>query len=116
MLTAALLQAATGFTFTRKAAVHSSTALGVSTDAADRAAAAAAMEAESMGTSNAGSIGVKLEEIMETGGRPFPLSMVVGQDAIKQALLLSAVNNRMVGYLCYVMFVWFDLCFVVMKI
>lgn len=97
MLTAALLQAATGFTFTRKAVVHSSTALGVSTDAADRAAAAAAMEAESMGTSNAGSIGVKLEEIMETGGRPFPLSMVVGQDAIKQALLLSAVNNRMGG-------------------
>ena len=69
-----------------------------------------------MGISNAGSIGVKLEEIMETGGRPFPLSMVVGQDAIKQALLLSAVNNRMVGYLCYVMFVWFDLCSVVMKI
>jgi len=34
---------------------------------------------------------------MELGGRPFPLSMIVGQDAIKQALLLSAVNNRMGG-------------------
>lgn len=29
--------------------------------------------------------------------RPFPLSMIVGQDNIKQALLLSAVNNRMGG-------------------
>lgn len=33
----------------------------------------------------------------ELGGRPFPLSMIVGQDAIKQSLLLSAVNNRMGG-------------------
>jgi magnesium chelatase subunit D len=34
---------------------------------------------------------------MDLGGRPFPLSMVVGQDNIKQALLLSAVNHRMGG-------------------
>mmetsp|Transcript_27674 Transcript_27674/g.49848 ORF Transcript_27674/g.49848 Transcript_27674/m.49848 type:complete len:784 (-) Transcript_27674:165-2516(-) len=34
---------------------------------------------------------------MEAGGRPFPLSMVVGQEPIKQALLLSAINNRMGG-------------------
>jgi magnesium chelatase subunit D len=34
---------------------------------------------------------------VEYGGRPFPLSMIVGQDAIKQALLLSAVNARMGG-------------------
>jgi magnesium chelatase subunit D len=34
---------------------------------------------------------------MDLGGRPFPLSMVVGQDDIKQALLLSAVNGRMGG-------------------
>ncbi|KAL7569298.1 hypothetical protein ACA910_016844 [Epithemia clementina (nom. ined.)] len=33
----------------------------------------------------------------DLGGRPFPLSMIVGQDAIKQALLLSAVNYRMGG-------------------
>jgi magnesium chelatase subunit D len=33
----------------------------------------------------------------ELGGRPFPLSMIVGQDAIKQSLLLAAVNNRMGG-------------------
>ena len=30
-------------------------------------------------------------------GRSFPLSMIVGQDAIKQALLLAAVNKRMGG-------------------
>ncbi|KAG7353746.1 protoporphyrin IX magnesium-chelatase [Nitzschia inconspicua] len=34
---------------------------------------------------------------MELGGRPFPLSMIVGQENIKQALLLAAVNNRMGG-------------------
>merc|ERR1711957_313547 len=34
---------------------------------------------------------------MDLGGRPFPLSMVVGQDDIKQALLLASVNNRMGG-------------------
>lgn len=36
-------------------------------------------------------------EKFDLGGRPFPLSMIVGQDAIKQALLLSAVNPRMGG-------------------
>lgn len=34
---------------------------------------------------------------MALGGRPFPLSMIVGQDNIKQALLLSAINLRMGG-------------------
>jgi magnesium chelatase subunit D len=34
---------------------------------------------------------------MSLGGRPFPLSMIVGQESIKQALLLSAVNHRMGG-------------------
>ena len=36
-------------------------------------------------------------ENFELGGRPFPLSMIVGQDNIKQALLLASVNNRMGG-------------------
>ncbi|GAX12159.1 magnesium chelatase subunit D [Fistulifera solaris] len=51
--------------------------------------ARAAMEAET--------VTIKDNKMMDTGGRPFPLSMIVGQDAIKQALLLSAVNNRMGG-------------------
>jgi magnesium chelatase subunit D len=40
---------------------------------------------------------VKNTEIMDLGGRPFPLSMIVGQDSIKQALLLASINLRMGG-------------------
>eukprot|EP00536_Pseudo-nitzschia_multiseries_P008790 jgi/Psemu1/241518/estExt_Genewise1.C_2300035 len=36
-------------------------------------------------------------EGFDLGGRPFPLSMIVGQDSIKQSLLLASVNNRMGG-------------------
>jgi magnesium chelatase subunit D len=36
-------------------------------------------------------------ENLDLGGRPFPLSMIVGQENIKQALLLASVNNRMGG-------------------
>ena len=94
------------FTFTRptnpvqdaKLGSKLATQLSVTSDAAARAAAA--MEAEDAGKNAVGgaSMGVKLETLLESGGRPFPLSMVVGQDAIKQALLLSAVNNRMVRH------------------
>jgi len=58
--------------------------------------ARAAMEAEEA-LNNQGSIGIKDTKMMDVGGRPFPLSMVVGQDAIKQALLLASINNRMGG-------------------
>lgn len=37
------------------------------------------------------------DESMDLGGRPFPLSMIIGQDNIKQALLLASINNRMGG-------------------
>lgn len=57
-----------------------------------RARAVAALELEEKKDETAKAIGFE-----ELGGRPFPLSMVVGQDAIKQALLLSAVNYRMGG-------------------
>jgi len=40
---------------------------------------------------------VSVTKMPDLGGRPFPLSMIVGQDAIKQALLLSSVNHRMGG-------------------
>lgn len=40
---------------------------------------------------------VKNTELMNLGGRPFPLSMIVGQDSIKQALLLASINLRMGG-------------------
>lgn len=60
--------------------------------------AKAAMEAEAAAAKSESSAGVSLQDDqMRLGGRPFPLSMIVGQDAIKQALLLSAVNNRMGG-------------------
>ncbi|GFH58932.1 hypothetical protein CTEN210_15408 [Chaetoceros tenuissimus] len=54
--------------------------------------AKAAMEAEEAQSA------VKAQaDQMDLGGRPFPLSMIVGQDNIKQALLLSAINQRMGG-------------------
>lgn len=63
-----------------------------------RIRAEAALEIEdAMDHKGVGAIGIKDNELMELGGRPFPLSMVVGQDAIKQALLLTSVNNRMGG-------------------
>ena len=68
----------------------------VSVSAEDRAMAA--MEAEE-GNSKGSAEAIDLKEIesLMLGGRPFPLSMVVGQDAIKQSLLLASVNNRMGG-------------------
>lgn len=61
--------------------------------------ARAAMEAEEEADrQNAGGSQVKgTADQMDLGGRPFPLSMVVGQDSIKQALLLSSINYRMGG-------------------
>ena len=56
--------------------------------------ARAAMEAEEV-VVGGGSVGIK--EVMDLGGRPFPLSMIVGQDNIKQSLLLASVNQRMGG-------------------
>lgn len=56
--------------------------------------AKAAMEAEESQNNSA----VKAQaDQMDLGGRPFPLSMIVGQDNIKQALLLSGINQRMGG-------------------
>jgi len=40
---------------------------------------------------------IKDNKLMNLGGRPFPLSMIVGQENIKQALLLASVNRRMGG-------------------
>lgn len=65
------------------------------TTAEDRARAA--MEAEAAMSKKGEEMAVKSVEAMDLGGRPFPLSMIVGQDNIKQALLLSAVNHRMGG-------------------
>eukprot|EP00816_Leptocylindrus_hargravesii_P008126 CAMPEP_0196802936 /NCGR_PEP_ID=MMETSP1362-20130617/2435_1 /TAXON_ID=163516 /ORGANISM="Leptocylindrus danicus, Strain CCMP1856" /LENGTH=799 /DNA_ID=CAMNT_0042174355 /DNA_START=95 /DNA_END=2494 /DNA_ORIENTATION=- len=75
--------------------LQTSTSLYVTADAEARAMAA--MEADESNDKLNAKIGIKTTALMEAGGRPFPLSMVVGQDSIKQALLLSAVNNRMGG-------------------
>lgn len=97
------LSSASAFTFVpntqnvQNTRIQRPSALFVSTeDSTDaEARARAAMEAEDA-LSN---VSVKVNDVinMKLGGRPFPLSMVVGQDAIKQALLLSAVNDRMGG-------------------
>jgi magnesium chelatase subunit D len=71
----------------------SSGVLKVASVAEDRARAA--MEAEEAAKEEV-TIGRQADQMM-SGGRPFPLSMVVGQEPIKQALLLSAINNRMGG-------------------
>mmetsp|Transcript_22269 Transcript_22269/g.40147 ORF Transcript_22269/g.40147 Transcript_22269/m.40147 type:complete len:799 (-) Transcript_22269:238-2634(-) len=102
---ASLFATTTGFTFVPnlpRINVHSrtqsATALRVVSDetANAEARARAAMEAEE--AMEGAGVEVKAKEIeMMLGGRPFPLSMVVGQDAIKQALLLATVNNRMGG-------------------
>lgn len=60
------------------------------------ARAQAAMNAESAETDGR-KAGNTIKDVTTLGGRPFPLSMIVGQDAIKEALLLSAVNQRMGG-------------------
>ena len=68
----------------------------LSVSAKERALAAMAEEDDSK---NSGAEAIDLKELQEMmlGGRPFPLSMVVGQDVIKQSLLLSSVNSRMGG-------------------
>jgi magnesium chelatase subunit D len=55
------------------------------------------MEAEDALNAKTESIGIKETKMMDLGGRPFPLSMIEGQDNIKQALLLSSINARMGG-------------------
>lgn len=65
-------------------------------EAAERARAV--MEAEdALNQDTANKAHLKDVNEMALGGRPFPLSMIVGQDSIKQALLLAAVNVRMGG-------------------
>lgn len=74
----------------------SSSSIFAATIAEDRARAA--MEAEEAAQKANNNVGLKKpDSLIMSGGRPFPLSMVVGQEAIKQALLLTAVNNRMGG-------------------
>jgi magnesium chelatase subunit D len=65
--------------------------------AADRAKAAMDAELEAEAAKEKALSNIEEIKKMALGGRPFPLSMIVGQDNIKQALLLSAVNLRMGG-------------------
>ncbi|KAL9191465.1 hypothetical protein ACHAXT_001171 [Thalassiosira profunda] len=74
--------------------IQPTSSLKVASVAEDRAKAA--MEAEEAAAKSDVQVGRQADQMM-SGGRPFPLSMVVGQEPIKQALLLSAINNRMGG-------------------
>jgi len=76
--------------------IHSSRTSQLSEAATAEDRAKAAMEAEAELDISLPITGKQADQMM-SGGRPFPLSMVVGQDAIKQALLLSSINNRMGG-------------------
>jgi len=67
-----------------------STTLSVTADAEARARAAMEEE-ESSGGEASGT------DFVDNSDRPFPLSMIVGQDDIKQSLLLAAVNSKMGG-------------------
>lgn len=98
----AAVQSACAFTFVSNGANarHSNKQSLVATFVTSEERAKAAMEAEeaTLNSDNNASTGISLQaDQMRLGGRPFPLSMIVGQDAIKQALLLSAVNTRMGG-------------------
>lgn len=68
----------------------------VATDADERARAAMETEEAEKNAKQEVQLGKQSDQMM-SGGRPFPLSMVVGQEAIKQALLLASVNHRMGG-------------------
>ena len=76
------------------ASVAEDASAAAASDAEERARAA--MEAEAAQSSDS-EVGFKDNKLMDVGGRPFPLSMIVGQDSIKQALLLASVNQRMGG-------------------
>jgi magnesium chelatase subunit D len=94
-------QSADAFTFVSNGAssvrqVERTSAVTSFVSAEERARAA--MEADEANTNAGGSGNILLQgDQMALGGRPFPLSMVIGQDNIKQSLLLASVNNRMGG-------------------
>jgi magnesium chelatase subunit D len=79
-----------------KASVAETAKADAAAEAEERARAVMEAEAAFEKKSSSG-VGLKNEKMMDVGGRPFPLSMIVGQDAIKQALLLASVNHRMGG-------------------
>jgi len=100
MLLAAALMVSSSLSFTvfpttRTFANPRHTVLSSTTEDAAAERAKAVMEAEA--AQDEPQVGFKDNKQMDLGGRPFPLSMIVGQDAIKQALLLASVNQRMGG-------------------
>mmetsp|Transcript_9985 Transcript_9985/g.20811 ORF Transcript_9985/g.20811 Transcript_9985/m.20811 type:complete len:787 (+) Transcript_9985:106-2466(+) len=103
VLAACFLQNASSFThvstgstnvFTRSNPSFMSAVADEGTSAEERVKAA--MEAEAAMTEQSVADTSNFENF-DLGGRPFPLSMIVGQDNIKQSLLLASVNIRMGG-------------------
>lgn len=95
------LQSVQAFTFVSNGSNNIHQALRPSTlttyaTAEERAQAAMAAEEANVNGGGSGKVALQPDQ-MNVGGRPFPLSMIVGQDNIKQALLLSAINGRMGG-------------------
>lgn len=70
---------------------------GIAEKKAKEAEARALMALEAEEALSISTVNVHSIQNIDFGGRPFPLSMIVGQENIKQALLLASVNNRMGG-------------------